>query len=105
MLKEELKELAYCSINDRNRPARALLEIYALGGNTKSSISNFQNGINLINSENKSKFISKFNEVKQRVKLENTDSVSLEVIEEDNEIIFPLKVKPLNDKDGIHSRY
>ena len=101
----KLKELAYCSINDRNRPARALLEIYASGGNTKSSISNFQNGINLINSENKSKFISKFNEVKQRVKLENTDSVSLEVIEEDNEIIFPLKVKPLNDKDGIHSRY
>ena len=101
----KLKELAYCSINDRNRPARALLEIYASGNNTKSSISNFQNGINLINSENKSKFISKFNEVKQRVKLENTDSVSLEVIEEDNEIIFPLKVKPLNDKDGIHSRY
>ncbi|QPH90126.1 M23 family metallopeptidase [Campylobacter concisus] len=101
----KLKELAYCSINDRNRPARALLEIYASGGNTKSSISNFQNGINLINSENKSKFISKFNEVKQRVKLENIDSVSLEVIEEDNEIIFPLKVKPLNDKDGVHSRY
>lgn len=101
----KLKELAYCSINDRNRPARALLEIYASGNNTKSSISNFQNGINLINSENKSKFISKFNEVKQRVKLENTQSVSLEVIEEDNEIIFPLKVKPLNDKDGVHSRY
>ena len=101
----KLKELAYCSINDRNKPARALLEIYASGDNTKSSISNFQNGINLINSENKSKFISKFNEVKQRVKLENTQSVGLEVIEEDNEIIFPLKVKPLNDKDGVHSRY
>ncbi|WP_187424565.1 M23 family metallopeptidase, partial [Campylobacter concisus] len=101
----KLKDPAYQVISINGKSSRVSFEIYVADSKTKSIISGNKGGINLINNENKSKFISKFNEVKQRVKLENTDSVSLEVIEEDNEIIFPLKVKPLNDKDGIHSRY
>ena len=60
---------------DKDSSTTIPFEIYVANDKSK-------NGINLINNENKSKFISKFNEVKQRVGLEERESVVLEVRED-----------------------
>ena len=79
----KLKEPAYQVISNNGKSSRVLFEIYASDSKTKSVILGNKDGINLINNENKSKFISKFNEIKQKVKLEDGESVSIEIIEDD----------------------
>ena len=78
----KLKDPAYQVINNNGKSSRVLFEIYTSGNKTKSVILGNKDGINLINNENKSKFISKFNEIKQKVKLQDGESVSIEVIED-----------------------
>ena len=79
----KLKEPAYQVISNNGKSSRVPFEIYVADSKTKSIISGNKGGINLINNENKSKFISKFNEIKQKVKLEDGESVSIEIIEDD----------------------
>lgn len=94
----KLSEQFYSSLDDKNKPIKVPFEIFANDGQAKSAIPNIKNGINLISNDNKSKFISKFNEIKQKAGLIDEDSVVLEVEEESCEIIFPLRIKPINDK-------
>ncbi|MEH1009883.1 N-acetylmuramidase domain-containing protein [Campylobacter concisus] len=79
----KLKDPAYQVISINGKSSRVSFEIYVADSKTKSIISGNKGGINLINNENKSKFISKFNEIKQKVKLEDGESVSIEIIEDD----------------------
>lgn len=78
----KLKDPAYQVISNNGKSSRVLFEIYASDNKIKSAILGNKDGINLINNENKSKFISKFNEIKQKVKLQDGESVSIEVIED-----------------------
>lgn len=94
----KLSEQFYSSLDDKNKPIKVPFEIFANDGQAKSAIPNIKNGINLISNDNKSKFISKFNEIKQKAGLIDEDSVVLEVEEESCEIVFPLRIKPINDK-------
>jgi len=60
-------------------------------------------GINLLSKDNMDKFISSFNESKSITRVdkgmwEDGDREALVKIEIGNEIVFPLKIKPLNDK-------
>lgn len=79
----KLKDPAYQVISINGKSSRVSFEIYVADSKTKSIISGNKGGINLISNENKSKFISKFNEIKQKVKLEDGESVSIEIIEDD----------------------
>ena len=79
----KLKDPAYQVISINGKSSRVSFEIYVADSKTKSIISGNKGGINLINNENKSKFISKFNEIKQKVKLEDGESVGIEIIEDD----------------------
>ena len=78
----KLKEPAYQVISNNGKSSRVPFEIYVADVKTKNTILGNKGGINLINNENKNKFISKFNEIKQKVKLEDGESVSIEVIED-----------------------
>ena len=60
-------------------------------------------GINLLSKDNMDKFISSFNESKSITRVdkgmwEDGDEEVLVKVEMSNEIVFPLKIKPLNDK-------
>ena len=79
----KLKDPAYQVISINGKSSRVSFEIYVADSKTKSIISGNKGGINLINNENKSKFISKFNEIKQKVKLEDGESVGIEIVEDD----------------------
>ncbi|MGF7404942.1 N-acetylmuramidase domain-containing protein [Campylobacter concisus] len=79
----KLKEPAYQVISNNGKSSRVPFEIYVADVKTKNTILGNKGGINLINNENKSKFISKFNEIKQKVKLENGESIGVEIIEDD----------------------
>ena len=79
----KLKEPAYQVISNNGKSSRVPFEIYVADVKTKNTILGNKGGINLINNENKNKFISKFNEIKQKVKLENGESIGVEIIEDD----------------------
>ena len=79
----KLKEPVYQVISNNGKSSRVPFEIYVADGKTKSTILGNKGGINLINNENKNKFISKFNEIKQKVKLEDGESIGVEIIEDD----------------------
>ena len=60
-------------------------------------------GINLLSKDNMDKFISSFNESKSITRVDkgmwvDGDEEVLVKVEMSNEIVFPLKIKPLNDK-------
>ena len=60
-------------------------------------------GINLLSKDNMNSFINSFNESKSITRVDkgmwvNGDKEALVKIEIGNEIVFPLKIKPLNDK-------
>ncbi|WP_459903426.1 M23 family metallopeptidase [Campylobacter concisus] len=60
-------------------------------------------GINLLSKENMDKFINSFNESKSLTRVdkgmwEDGDKEVLVKVEMSNEIVFPLKIKPLNDR-------
>ncbi|WP_234400128.1 M23 family metallopeptidase [Campylobacter concisus] len=60
-------------------------------------------GINLLSKENMDEFINSFNESKSLTKVDSGmwvdgDEEVLVKVEMSNEIVFPLKIKPLNDK-------
>ena len=74
---DKLSETCYQSIDGKDRSYIAPCKIYAIDSNIQRA-SSTKSGINLINSENKNRFIQKFNEVKQRVGLDSKE-VKLEV--------------------------
>ena len=74
---DKLSETCYQSIDGKDRSYIEPCKIYARDNNIQRA-STAKSGINLINSENKNRFIQKFNEVKQRVGLDSKE-VKLEV--------------------------
>lgn len=74
---DKLSETCYQSIDGKDRSYIEPCKIYAINSNIQR-VSSTKSGINLIDSENKNRFIQKFNEVKQRVGLESKE-VKLEV--------------------------
>lgn len=74
---DKLSETCYQSIDDKDRSYIESCKIYAIDSSIQR-VSSTKSGINLINSENKNRFIQKFNEVKQRVGLDSKE-VKLEV--------------------------
>lgn len=74
---DKLSETCYQSIDGKDRSYIEPCKIYAIDSNIQRA-SSIKSGINLINSENKNRFIQKFNEVKQRVGLDSKE-VKLEV--------------------------
>ena len=74
---DKLSETCYQSIDGKDRSYIEPCKIYARDSNIQRA-STAKSGINLINSENKNRFIQKFNEVKQRVGLDSKE-VKLEV--------------------------
>ncbi|WP_462105733.1 hypothetical protein [Campylobacter concisus] len=74
---DKLSETCYQSIDGKDRSYIEPCKIYARDSNIQR-VSSTKSGINLINSENKNRFIQKFNEVKQRVGLDSKE-VKLEV--------------------------
>ena len=74
---DKLSETCYQSIDGKDRSYIEPCKIYAIDSNIQRA-SSAKSGINLIDSENKNRFIQKFNEVKQRVGLDSKE-VKLEV--------------------------
>ena len=74
---DKLSETCYQSIDGKDRSYIEPCKIYARDNNIQRA-SSTKSGINLIDSENKNRFIQKFNEVKQRVGLDSKE-VKLEV--------------------------
>ena len=74
---DKLSETCYQSIDGKDRSYIEPCKIYAIDSNIQRA-SSIKRGINLIDSENKNRFIQKFNEVKQRVGLDSKE-VKLEV--------------------------
>ena len=74
---DKLSETCYQSIDGKDRSYIEPCKIYAIDSNIQRA-SSTKSGINLIDSENKNRFIQKFNEVKQRVGLDSKE-VKLEV--------------------------
>ena len=74
---DKLSETCYQSIDGKDRSYIEPCKIYAINSNIQR-VSSVKSGINLIDSENKNRFIQKFNEVKQRVGLDSKE-VKLEV--------------------------
>lgn len=74
---DKLSETCYQSIDGKDRSYIEPCKIYAINSNIQRA-SSTKSGINLIDSENKNRFIQKFNEVKQRVGLDSKE-VKLEV--------------------------
>ena len=74
---DKLNETCYQSIDGKDRSYIEPCKIYAINSNIQRA-SSAKSGINLIDSENKNRFIQKFNEVKQRVGLDSKE-VKLEV--------------------------
>ena len=74
---DKLSETCYQSIDGKDRSYIEPCKIYAIDSNIQRA-SSVKSGINLIDSENKNRFIQKFNEVKQRVGLDSKE-VKLEV--------------------------
>ena len=74
---DKLSETCYQSIDGKDRSYIEPCKIYARDSNIQRA-SSIKSGINLIDSENKNRFIQKFNEVKQRVGLDSKE-VKLEV--------------------------
>ena len=74
---DKLSETCYQSIDGKDRSYIEPCKIYAINSNIQR-VSSAKSGINLIDSENKNRFIQKFNEVKQRVGLDSKE-VKLEV--------------------------
>lgn len=74
---DKLSETCYQSIDGKDRSYIEPCKIYARDSNIQRA-SSAKSGINLIDSENKNRFIQKFNEVKQRVGLDSKE-VKLEV--------------------------
>lgn len=74
---DKLSETCYQSIDGKDRSYIEPCKIYARDSNIQR-VSSIKSGINLIDSENKNRFIQKFNEVKQRVGLDSKE-VKLEV--------------------------
>ena len=74
---DKLSETCYQSIDGKDRSYIEPCKIYARDSNIQRA-SSTKGGINLIDSENKNRFIQKFNEVKQRVGLDSKE-VKLEV--------------------------
>lgn len=74
---DKLSETCYQSIDGKDRSYIEPCKIYAIDSNIQRA-SSIKSGINLIDSENKNRFIQKFNEVKQRVGLDSKE-VKLEV--------------------------
>ena len=74
---DKLSETCYQSIDGKDRSYIEPCKIYARDSNMQRA-SSIKSGINLIDSENKNRFIQKFNEVKQRVGLDSKE-VKLEV--------------------------
>ena len=74
---DKLSETCYQSIDGKDRSYIEPCKIYAIDSNIQR-VSSTKSGINLIDSENKNRFIQKFNEVKQRVGLDSKE-VKLEV--------------------------
>ena len=74
---DKLSVVCYQSIDGKDRSYIEPCKIYALDSNIQRA-SSIKSGINLIDSENKNRFIQKFNEVKQRVGLDSKE-VKLEV--------------------------
>ena len=74
---DKLSETCYQSIDGKDRSYIEPCKIYVRDSNIQR-VSSTKSGINLINSENKNRFIQKFNEVKQRVGLDSKE-VKLEV--------------------------
>ena len=74
---DKLSETCYQSIDGKDRSYIEPCKIYARDNNIQR-VSSTKSGINLIDSENKNRFIQKFNEVKQRVGLDSKE-VKLEV--------------------------
>ena len=86
-----------------------IYEIYANENSANSQIldsiisKDKKYGINLLSKDNMDKFISSFNESKSITRVDkgmwvDGDREALVKIEIGNEIVFPLKIKPLNDK-------
>ena len=74
---DKLSKTCYQTVDDKDRSYIEPCKIYARDSNIQRA-SSTKSGINLINSENKNRFIQKFNEVKQRVGLDSKE-VKLEV--------------------------
>lgn len=74
---DKLSVVCYQSIDGKDRSYIEPCKIYAIDSNIQRA-SSTKSGINLIDSENKNRFIQKFNEVKQRVGLDSKE-VKLEV--------------------------
>lgn len=74
---DKLSVVCYQSIDGKDRSYIEPCKIYAIDSNIQRA-SSIKSGINLIDSENKNRFIQKFNEVKQRVGLDSKE-VKLEV--------------------------
>ena len=74
---DKLSVVCYQSIDGKDRSYIEPCKIYARDSNIQRA-SSAKSGINLIDSENKNRFIQKFNEVKQRVGLDSKE-VKLEV--------------------------
>ena len=74
---DKLSETCYQSIDGKDRSYIEPCKIYAIDSNIQRA-SSIKSGINLIDSENKNRFIQKFNEAKQRVGLDSKE-VKLEV--------------------------
>ena len=74
---DKLSETCYQSIDGKDRSYIEPCKIYVRDSNIQRA-SSTKSGINLIDSENKNRFIQKFNEVKQRVGLDSKE-VKLEV--------------------------
>lgn len=74
---DKLSVVCYQSIDGKDRSYIEPCKIYARDNNIQRA-SSTKSGINLIDSENKNRFIQKFNEVKQRVGLDSKE-VKLEV--------------------------
>ena len=69
---DKLSETCYQSIDGKDRSYIEPCKIYARDSNIQRA-SSTKSGINLIDSENKNRFIQKFNEVKQRVGLDSKE--------------------------------
>ena len=74
---DKLSVVCYQSMDGKDRSYIEPCKIYARDNNIQR-VSSIKSGINLIDSENKNRFIQKFNEVKQRVGLDSKE-VKLEV--------------------------
>ncbi|WP_148824394.1 hypothetical protein [Campylobacter concisus] len=74
---DKLSVVCYQSIDGKDRSYIEPCKIYAIDSNIQRA-SSIKSGINLIDSENKNRFIQKFNEAKQRVGLDSKE-VKLEV--------------------------